>query len=635
MKRFTFLGVLLVLALGQVALAAVPRTISYQGVLRSSSGAPIPNGNHILTLSLYTASGGGTAQWTETDTVYVSNCTFHTILGDGTTLDLPFDQAYWLGVSVDGGTEQTPRTAFTATPYAFRAIDADRAAVADSVVGGPGGDADWIIHGNDMYAGVSGMVGIGTVAPTAKLEIQVPEINGGGIRLSDPNTTIALLADGSSADEDGRLSLFHAGGDSSTSHENIRLYATRDYPSWINAGNFGIGTTSPNERLTVYGALSLDEMSAPSATSGYGKIYVKTDNKLYFKSDAGTEYDLTAAGGSGTVTSLSQGTGISCTPNPITSTGTIAFNQSWGDNRFVNEEQANCISTGMINTVGASSGEALMYNNFGSVTWGYPIADGLNLPYVASLNTNSIALDIYVTSVSDDSPAIQGTRAVQDWYGVGVQGRGGYMGVRGDALGIGNYTYYGIFGHATAGSGGTAYGVYSTTGGRGTQYAGFFDGPLYASSSHAGVEAVRIDHPLDAGNMYLQHSSVASPDMMNVYNGNVTPDGSGVAWVELPAWFETLNREFRYQLTCIGGFAPVYIAQKISGNRFQIAGGKPGIEVSWQVTGVRHDPVAEAHRVEVEMAKPVGERGKYLYPELYGMPESLGIGHSDKGTSGQ
>ena len=65
------------------------------------------------------------------------------------------------------------------------------------------------------------------------------------------------------------------------------------------AGKVGIGTNSPNEKLTVEGVLSLDETSAPSATSGYGKIYVKSsDSKLYFMNDSGTETDLTAGGGS-------------------------------------------------------------------------------------------------------------------------------------------------------------------------------------------------------------------------------------------------------------------------------------------------------------------------------------------------
>lgn len=59
-------------------------------------------------------------------------------------------------------------------------------------------------------------------------------------------------------------------------------------------GNFCIGTTNSISKLTLEGALAIDEVTAPSATAGYGKVYVKaTDSLLYFKDDGGTEYDLT------------------------------------------------------------------------------------------------------------------------------------------------------------------------------------------------------------------------------------------------------------------------------------------------------------------------------------------------------
>ena len=99
----------------------------------------------------------------------------------------------------------------------------------------------------------------------------------------------------------------------------------------------------------------------------------------------------------------------------------------------------------------------------------------------------------------------------------------------------------------------------------------------------------KIDHPIDPANKYLNHAYVESPDMMNVYNGNVILNPDGEAIVELPEWFEALNKDFRYQLTCIGGFAPVFFAEEISNNRFKIAGGKSGMKVSWQVTGIRKD----------------------------------------------
>ena len=81
--------------------------------------------------------------------------------------------------------------------------------------------------------------------------------------------------------------------------------------------------------------------------------------------------------------------------------------------------------------------------------------------------------------------------------------------------------------------------------------------------------------------------------MLNIYNGNITTDQNGLATVELPNYFEALNRDFRYQLTSIGGPAPnLHIAREVSNNRFNIAGGISKMKVSWQVTGIRKDPWA-------------------------------------------
>jgi hypothetical protein len=114
--------------------------------------------------------------------------------------------------------------------------------------------------------------------------------------------------------------------------------------------------------------------------------------------------------------------------------------------------------------------------------------------------------------------------------------------------------------------------------------------------------------------------------MMNIYNGNATLDAHGEVTVELPEWFSALNRDFRYQLTPLGAASPnLYVADEIAENRFRIAGGTPGAKVSWQVTGIRHDAYAEAHRIPVEEMKPQAERGLYLVPEVFGQPVERGI----------
>ncbi len=144
----------------------------------------------------------------------------------------------------------------------------------------------------------------------------------------------------------------------------------------------------------------------------------------------------------------------------------------------------------------------------------------------------------------------------------------------------------------------------------GIAYAGDFFGNVRVTGMLTkGGGSFRIDHPLDPKNKYLSHSFVESPDMMNIYNGNITTNERGEAVVELPSYFDALNREFRYQLTVIGQFAQAMVAEKINGNKFKIKTDKPKVEVSWQVTGIRQDKFAEQNRIQVETEKPANERG--------------------------
>jgi len=141
-----------------------------------------------------------------------------------------------------------------------------------------------------------------------------------------------------------------------------------------------------------------------------------------------------------------------------------------------------------------------------------------------------------------------------------------------------------------------------------------------------GVHANKIDHPLDPANKYLVHSGVESPDRKTVYDGVVALDANGEASVQLPAYVESLNGQFRYQLTAIGAPGPnLYIAEEISRNQFRIAGGKPGMKVSWQVTGIRQDAWSKANPPVVEEEKSSDERGYYLHPEALGQPREKGL----------
>ncbi|HWC66415.1 MAG TPA: hypothetical protein VG777_10050, partial [Thermoanaerobaculia bacterium] len=189
---------------------------------------------------------------------------------------------------------------------------------------------------------------------------------------------------------------------------------------------------------------------------------------------------------------------------------------------------------------------------------------------------------------------------------------------------------YGMFGEADGTNQGAAVGGNAANGGKAAHFYGgdvYIDNNLHVTKQiFAGTKDFKIDHPLDPADEYLVHASIESSEMLNVYSGNAVLDGHGLATIALPDWMEAENGDFRYTLTAIGSSQPgLYVAQKIRDHRFVVAGGAPGGEISWQVTGVRRDRWALANPLVVEEKKPAGERGLYLHPEAYGLPREKGI----------
>jgi hypothetical protein len=248
---------------------------------------------------------------------------------------------------------------------------------------------------------------------------------------------------------------------------------------------------------------------------------------------------------------------------------------------------------------------------------------------VQAIGGNNIGLDASTTNAD-----VWAVRAVNNGVaGIGVFGNSSSgTGVYGSSS-----SGYGVFGNSSSGDGvygnsSSSYGVHgSSASGYGVygysalSYAGYFNGSLYASSADAGIKAFRIDHPLDPAGKILMHSCVESNERKLVYDGVVTTDAVGEAVVELPGYFGALNRDLRYQLTVIGSFAQAIVKSKVKGNRFTLATSEPGIEVCWQVTGVRQDAYAMAHPLVVESAKTGREKGRYLNPLEHGQPASKGL----------
>jgi hypothetical protein len=240
-------------------------------------------------------------------------------------------------------------------------------------------------------------------------------------------------------------------------------------------------------------------------------------------------------------------------------------------------------------------------------------SDGRGVAGVALANSGA-TFGVYGRSESDSGSGVAGHADATSGETNGVYGRSDSPDGRG-VYGLGNYGVYGksdningrgVYGFASDNRA-ESIGVYGMTSSN-FGYGGYFVGDVHVTGDldATGAKPFKIDHPLDPQNSYLYHFSQEAPQVQNVYNGVVTLDADGEAVVALPDYFSTLNTgPYRYQLTAIGGAMPnLHIAQEIQENSFAMAGGEPGLKVSWEVTAVR---------------------GTYLYPQGYGQPQEMGL----------
>jgi hypothetical protein len=251
--------------------------------------------------------------------------------------------------------------------------------------------------------------------------------------------------------------------------------------------------------------------------------------------------------------------------------------------------------------------------------------DASGVTGVAAASVGRRTIGVYgETNSTGDGIGVYGYSAATTGEGVGVLGVSNSNGA--NAAGVigrissADATAAGVFGEDNVPGAGAS-----------TSWAGWFNGnvnitgQVNAPTANAGIKSFLIDHPLDPENKTLRHFCAESNEALNVYSGNIVTDANGTATVRLPDYFQALNTDFRYQLTTIGQFANAIVSKKIEGNVFEIKTDKPNVEVSWQITGKRNDPFVKAINLPVEEAKSPENRGKYLYPFAYKLPESRGI----------
>ena len=292
MLRLSVVVLILTVIGTTAAFAAVPKTISYQGLLKDDAGGLVPDGWYLMTFRLYDISEGGTPLWTQVDSLHVVDGIFNTILGSA-ALNLAFDRTYWLSIEVEAGGELSPRIELAASPYAFRAAVADSAAS-----GGSGPDTDWQYSGDNIYR-TTGNVGIGSATPTARLEVASSATHGIRSTVDGESGKAAIIAitstDGcqaidATANCDGfgvrAHSLEYIGiGGFTASESQYGVYGFNQVSGnfgWIGGGqqgvygaaddvsDYGVYGRNPDANSTGYLASSLYGVYGSGATGVYG-----------------------------------------------------------------------------------------------------------------------------------------------------------------------------------------------------------------------------------------------------------------------------------------------------------------------------------------------------------------------------
>jgi hypothetical protein len=109
------------------------------------------------------------------------------------------------------------------------------------------------------------------------------------------NTSIGGLAGYSNTTGDGNISLGYRAGFNETG-SNTLYVDNSDTATPLIYGEFDNDILIFNANYArIEGDLTLKEITTPTAIANYGKLYTKTDNKVYFQDGAGNEHEIAFA----------------------------------------------------------------------------------------------------------------------------------------------------------------------------------------------------------------------------------------------------------------------------------------------------------------------------------------------------
>jgi trimeric autotransporter adhesin len=393
---------------------------------------------------------------------------------------------------------------------------------------------------------------------------------------------------------------------------------TANYNVAVGSGALFSNTTGTQNIGLGYGALYSNTVANNNVGIGYGALYTNTTGTQNTSLGYGALYNNSTGSGN-TAIGNNSGLGIATgSNNTIIGANVTGLSATLSNNIILADgagnQRINVIANGNVGIGTTAPGAKLeSVSTVSGVAAGIFRSTGVNTNgiYAEATGGGGNAGYFYATGTSNGLSAFAATS-------VGIYGQSNtYHGIYGKTLGTGVGGVIGISANNLV------YGMLGVN----NQYALYGNGDIFITGNLAkGSGTFKIDHPQDPANKYLIHSFVESPDMMNVYNGNIVTDANGDAIVKLPDYFLALNKEYRYQLTALGTFAQAIVAEEVNtSSQFKIKTDKPHVKISWQVTGIRKDPFANAHRIKDVVEKTGEEKGKYIHPELYSQPFEKGV----------
>ncbi|MCP4579973.1 MAG: hypothetical protein GY839_00030 [candidate division Zixibacteria bacterium] len=228
---------------------SVPRTMTYQGILKDGTGEVVSNSSIDITFRIFNAEGGGTELWSDLETVSTdTNGIFTTEL---TGLDIPFDEDYWLEMEIDAET-LIPRQKINMSAYAATADTSDYAHLAGyaqssgSVDGASGGTINGSVH-------TTGTLSAGNSITIDGVNDRITA-TGGTIDFDNENLiTTGKMTIGANHTNTGGGAFVAGNNNTASGHQNVALGYTNDAGGLYSTITGGNGNTISDNFASIGG----------------------------------------------------------------------------------------------------------------------------------------------------------------------------------------------------------------------------------------------------------------------------------------------------------------------------------------------------------------------------------------------